>query len=415
MPAHISFFRKIHRDLSDLPSSLKRISLAFFLYSLSWGVIIPFFPLFIKSHANSYTEIGFLVGLVPLMTLLVKIPVGDLVDKISKEKVMIFSLLNYLIIGPLYAMTVTVQTMIIARVYHGIMSVGVWIPARAFVRENSPKHLEAESMGLFSASNALSTIAGSLLGAGLLTLIIIAFPAEKNPINYLFYLPAIGAVITILLLKNIPEKQTKTEPLSAAINDVVIKDKLFEKEIIDYVSEGRKGIYITALHFILNFSIGMLMMNLALTASNYNASFMQIGIIYAVFHIPFTMQFIFGDLADHIGKKKILYAGAAITAVFFSMLFLSSNIIYLFVFSLFVALGISMMAPVLEAYITDFGKGKDGEITGIYSSVESAGKLAGPITAGILSDVFRTSAGLNAPFALCTVLFLISIIIIKKL
>ena len=415
MSGHVSFFNKIHRDLTKLPSSLKKISLAFFIYNLSWGAITPFFPLFLKTHVTNYTEIGFLIGLFSLTAMIIKIPIGDLVDKISKEKVIMISLLNYLIIGPLYTLSTTIPILIFTRAYHGIASVGLWVPARAFVREHSPKHLEAESMGLFTATNALALSIGPLIGAGLLTLILFISPTEKNPIIYLFFIPPIIAIITLFIIKTIPDKQKNTEPLTTAINEVVIKDKVFEKEIIDYISEGKKGAYITILHFLFHFTVGILLMNLALTASNYNASLLQIGIIYAVFYIPFTLQFIFGDLADHIGKKKILYTGAIITTFFFTLLFFNNNIIYLFIFSLFVALGISMMGPVIESYITRFGKGNDGEITGIYSSFDSLGKMSGPIVAGILSDTFKSTAGLNAPFALCAILFFISIFIIKKL
>jgi len=386
-------YTKILRDLKSIPRPLKLLTLALCVYNFGWSIISPFISLYFHSLTINYTEVGLLFAVLPLIHVFLSMPLGELTDKIGRKKMILFALLNYLIIGPIYAFLKTFWTLVFVRIYNAFSAMLVWIPHGALVRDYSPKRKEAEVIGYSNTFLNFAAIIGNVVGGLLL------FSVVKN-IALLFLVLPVTSFATFLLVSGVPET-VKSERLSDGIKSVgkVYNLKKLKKEL----SEKR----IAALAFFNTYGAATVGMVLALFARSMGASLLQIGLIYAIYNLPFTIQFVSGDLADRFGRKKMLISGTVLTTLFFLLLFLTTHIYALFVITLFISLGISISSPVIGAYITDLGRGHQGETTGFYTSVSSVASFAAPVFAGVLSDVFS----LNAPFLLCSIMFLVATIV----
>jgi len=143
-------------ELAKLPKSVKIISLVVFIYYLGWGIAEPFLPIYFKQIFENYTSVGFVTGLLYILSLLWTLPIGDLTDKISKKKFIGLILFLYAPIGPLLLVLKNFFDFVLFRVYHSFLASSLWTCSEAYVREHSPKNKTAEAIGLFDTSSNIS-------------------------------------------------------------------------------------------------------------------------------------------------------------------------------------------------------------------------------------------------------------------
>lgn len=394
------FFEEFSMD--DISPDLKVLALAFFIYTLAWSSINPFLSIYIQRITGLYSSTGFLIGLMFLLRASIEIPLGDLVDKIGNKALNIFSLFNYLAVGLVYFFANSFLGIVFARVWNTFSSSGVWISGATQAREFSKKNKEGESMAFF---NLAWTFAG-VLGPFIAIFIVLRFPLR----TVFLTLPVTSTIAAAIIWKFVPEANEKKERMEEGLKDVIFKDKLFVKEGKDFFSD-KEDILVAFVHFIRKFNFGVMIMVLALFAQELGGELWQIALIYSIFYIPFLTRIEFGAMADDLGRKKILSIGVLFsTGVLFSI-FLINSLAMMFVLTLLLAVGISMVAPSVEGIITKLGEGWEGEITGIYRSVGSLARGIGPIVAGVIADVYS----LSHIFLLCGLLFITTIPVVWKI
>ena len=397
-------FKEMHRiekNLKKVPKSLKMLSLAFLIYTLSWGIILPFFSIYIHSIIPSYSQVGFIISLMSIAAAVVSIVMGDLIDKVGRKKIILFSFANYLIIGPLYAMTHSINMLILARIYNGVAAIGIWVPSITYVRDISPRNKRAEYIGYFYTASSISYCVGPLIGAVLVSMI---------DIKYMFYMLGVGAFAASLIIMKIPDSVKPKRSMIQGMKDVFFKDRLMGKGIKDYMKEKSLGVKITFVSFLSKMSSALLVMILALYINSIGGSLWQIGVVYFVVYLPFVFQFAFGEIADHVGAKKMLALGSVLSSVFFVALFFSTNIVSILIFAFLVGLGFAIISPVISIYISKMAGRNRGEITGIYGAIDEIAAFTGPIMAGLIADMY----GLNFAFVLAAIAMSVVVMIAAK-
>ncbi len=397
-------FKELHRiekNLNKVPKSLKMLSLAFLIYTLSWGIILPFFSIYIHSIIPSYSQVGFIISLMSIAAAVVSVVMGDFIDKVGRKKVILFSFANYLIIGPLYAMTHSINMLIVARIYNGIAAIGVWVPSITYVRDISPRNKRAEYIGYFYTASSISYCVGPLIGAVLVSMI---------DIKYLFYMLGAGAFAASLIIMKIPDSVKPKRSMIQGMKDVFFKDRFVGKGIKDYMKEKSLGVKITFVSFLSKMSSAILVMILALYINSIGGSLWQIGVVYFVVYLPFVFQFAFGEIADHVGARKMLAIGSVISSVFFAALFVSTNIVSILIFAFLVGVGFAIISPVISIYISKMAGRNRGEITGIYGAIDEIAAFTGPIMAGLVADMY----GLNFAFVFAAVAMSVVVMIAAK-
>ncbi len=394
------FFEKFSMD--DISTELKILAAAFFIYYLAWGVINPFISIYIHRITGIYSGTGFLIGFMFLLQLSVMMPLGDLVDKIGSKIITVFSFFNYMGVGLVYFFANSFVGILVARAWNTFSSSGVWISGVTLAREFSKNDKEAESMAFFNFAWTVSSVIGPLLGI----LILLLFPLRT-----VFLLLPICAVVAAAIVHGfVPEAIEKRERIGKGIKDVIFKDRVFAKEFKDLFSK-KENIMVAFIHFIRRFNFGVMTMVLALFARELGGELWQVAIIYSIFYIPFMTRIEFGAFADDFGRRKMIGIGTLLSSLVLFNLFMVNSLPIVFVLTLILAIGTSMIAPSVEGIITRIGRGWEGEATGIYQSVGSLAMGTGPIIAGIISDIYS----LNHAFLLSGLMFLTVFPVLWKL
>jgi len=186
------------------------------------------------------------------------------------------------------------------------------------------------------------------------------------------------------------------------LKEVIIKDRVFKKEITDFLHKTELIKFSIPLFFI-SFCAEFLIMSLSLFLNELGADFVLIGLIFSLFHIPVIFESYFSVVADKKGKKPIMLKGLIFGSLFFLLLFFTENIVFLFSICFFLSLCFSAIIPALQGKIIKLMPKKSiGELTGVVRSVGLFGNGLGPIVVGIISDIF----GLRFAFLLGSLIFL---------
>lgn len=367
--------------LNEIPVELKHLSFAFFIYFLAWGMIKPYISIYFYRILGTYSMTGIIVGFSFLLRVIVSPPLGDLLDKIGRKKMTIFSLANYVVVGPLYWVANSFYHLVVARIYNAFTAPGAWGGAKSMVRDISKEGKESEGMGYFYFVVNNSKVLGPLMGA--------VFVIYLNIRNLFLLLPLTGLMAALFVKYKVPET-VRGEKVRDGIKDVVTKDGVFLKEFGDYFSE-RENLKISFYHFTTKFIFGVLGMVLALFVKRIGAKIWQVGVIYSVFYLPFLTRLEFGHLADEKGGDKIIIGGSLISSAFLFVLFFVQSLVITFFLTLFISLGLAMLSSAIQGFITRMGKGREGEMTGLYQSIGSLGLGTGPLIAGFLADLYSLS------------------------
>lgn len=374
--------------------NLKILSLSFFIYFIGWGIVLPYMPIYFNNIVKNYSLVGIVFGIPFLFQTLTSIPIGDLVDKIGKKAILVVSWLQYIFLGALYANVSNIIILIVTRIYNSLSATGLWVSGISTTRQLSKDGHEAKSMGIFNTG----WLSGRVLGAIIASVLVLYIS-----LNYLFYFLSIfGFLAAIVALKELSETGKHREKLKQGVKDVVYKDHIFAKEIKDFLSEPKQA-KIAISYLLQGFIFTIMIMILSLFLDSLKGELWQIGLIYAVLYFPFIFQFELGELGDRMGRKRIILLGSVLASISFSILFFIESLGLIFIFALIVGLGIALITPCIEAYITDVSHGHEGETTGIFRTVRSLGAGIGPIIAGFISELYS----LNLVFLFAGLLILL--------
>jgi len=398
----------INKELWSLPKGIKIAGLIALIYSLGWGIADPFFNLYLKDILGSYSSVGLVIGILSFVAIILHIPLGNFMDKISTRKILkiIFTLylpfsFLLLFLGKLSFVlsSFTILLLFIAfRSYHAFISSSLWLSLSVYVRSHSPKGKTSESIALYNLIHSSAYMIGPLIGG----LIMVKYGYS------VFYTVSVFAFLALLSCFLLPN-QIKRKNLKEGVKELA-KDGFFLPEIKEYFKHKKliRFSLIPMGFYFVSTSIGML---LALFAKTLGANFLQIGLIYALFHIPILFQGIFSVVGDKQGKLNTLSTGVFIGLIVLVTMFFIKDITYLFITSIFLSITFASIIPNIEGKVTQLlPKMHLGENTGVYVASNHFGAALGPILSGVLADYL----GLNYVFLLCAFIFLLILIYIKN-
>lgn len=392
---HSTFFylHTMQRDLSKVPRGVKLVILATSVHMIAWGAILPYFPIYLNSIVNSYALVGLVFGIFSLINILFSIPVGDLSDKVKKPLLIVVALLNYPLMGMLYAYSTTVLHLVAVRIWNGFAGLFVWIPTESYLRKNSPRTETAGVFGLYGSVKNLAMVIGAAISIPLVMLF------GLNPLFLLLIpLPIIAAAILMPV-------EDYGKGFNSGIGDVLKKDGLYKKELKDFARIGFNGFSLMAFSFFILVVYNLLLVYMPLFAAELKLDLVGIALLFILMYSPYLLSFVFAEFADRYNKPKILAFGFLIGAVILVLMsFVQSASILFFALALAVSLVIALVGPIIGGMLTEITpKGKSGEITGMQFSVMAAGEFTGAFAMGIIAQYF----GIRMPFIIVGAILLL--------
>ena len=382
------FFRwtLVPAAMRALPRPIKIFSIITLIYTLGWGIIGPYLPLFFKEQLGTYTGVGLVSGLLPLFSIFWSLALGEILDKVSKRSIISFVLLLYLPLSTILLGMKTLGQFTLFRIYHSGIASAFWVAGEAYVRVHSPKGKEASAIGAWDFAGAGALTFGALLGASLIGIF------GWSLIYAVSICAGLALVASIIYL---PDHDGK--PFFPGLRSL-LKAGLLRQELRDMWA-AKKLLYVTIFAFFFLFGWTALGMVLPLFLDSIGADFIQIGLITAAYYASDFAEPLFAATKR---PRRVVFIGILISTLLFVVLFFVKNLAWAFILSVLLGFAISAVYPILLGKMGQLmPRNKVGEFSAVTYAIRGIGAGLGPIIAGLMSDLY----GLQYAFLLCGIVF----------
>ncbi len=254
---------------------------------LSFQMIFPTLPLYVKSLGGSDAVIGLVMGIFTAATLIARPTAGILLDRIGKKKVLLCGLGVFTVMVYLYGMVGSIALIILVRLGHGLGWGLAGTSTATIAAEIIPKSRFAEGMGWFSLANGLSMAFAPALGIYL---------GGLCGLRSVFLIAAAIALVSFGIGFFIKCSHRKNARLSKRL-----KVEIYEKSVIPTA----------VLMFCLTFTFGSIISFLPLYA--YSQGIKSIGVFFSVYAVVILItRPLVGKAVDRFGFDVAIIPGYAV-------------------------------------------------------------------------------------------------------
>jgi len=355
---------------------------AWFGRSTVWN----FLPVFFENNINSVFLVGILTSVPSLVTILMDIPVGNLVQR-AGEKVVIYMGFISALFPPLLFYTGLVPLFFLGKFMEGVGKAFIWNGGWSLILKSSDSDVESENISVFLLGVNLSVIIGPIIGGFLLA---------AYGFNLLFMMWTGTWLLSIGMYYVYIGTERGDESLREAVGDLERRKTYLDDwhHLKDHWLDLRKVLSLTFLYSII-FSFYWVAIPLIL--DQMNADYATMGLVFGIAALPKAFQFVFGDLADKVGEEKVI-AGMSLLLMptLFSMSLTDSQLVtggLFFLAQLFTSGIIPAVHSKFDSAIPD---NIEGEMTGFNELAKHSGQAIGPVLAGTLASVWSINASFVA-------------------
>ena len=368
--------------------------ISIFSCMLGVGIIVPILPIYTETLGAT----GFWLGAIFAgfsLTRSISMPlVGRFSDRMGRKRFISFGLLVYTLSSLGYIYASSALALVLIRIIQGFSSAMIIPISMAFIADISPAEQEGSYMSIFTIALFLGFGCGPILGG--FTKDLIGIQA-----NFLI-MGGLCLIAFFMVLIYLPRSSSIQK--SAPTMDIPFKTILQSRNIMG----------ICFYRFANAFCRGSIMTFLPIYAHNalqLNGS--QIGlVISSSILLTAILQLPFGKLADKLNRKKLVILGSIF---YFSIVpFIPYTLNFTQILTLNIILGLfgALSLPAASALIVKEGKQYGmGSTMAIFNVAMSVGLAIGPLTSGIVLDIW----GLPGVFYFCTTLGFLSTGIVAKL
>lgn len=345
-----------------------------FLMMLGFGIIIPILPYFAKGIGATPIEISILFASYNIMQFIFSPIWGALSDRVGRKPLILFGLLGFSITFVLFGLSTTYTEMLFYRIVAGIVSAAAIPTVSAMVADWFPAEERAKGMGIIGAGVGLSFVFGPAIG-GILGQYNFSYPFfASGLLAFLTFL----TVIVVLPESLPPEKRAHTvrekrrNPFEALTGPLsLMYNILFFVSLVFAGFEAVFALYIADLY--------------GLTSKDLGYMFLVMGIIAAI-----IQGGMIGRLVKTFGEPAILALGLLLYVIGFSAVSFGYNFWSFAIVLSFFGAGQGMIRATSTAMITQRTSLGQGVTSGMMSSMDSLGRIVGPLVAGFLYEIQPT-------------------------
>ncbi len=400
---HSFLYTRVHKDLKKIPKDVKTLIFGMFIYVLAWGIIDPFFSIFVNNIVQNYFITGLFFGMFFIVGAIVALPGGALADKINKIKFTVFSLFLYPILGLLYfsvpflSSAAGLVVLFVSRLFHGVIGI-FWVVEESFIREKSPKSETSATFGLYITAYRSCFVIAPLF----VIPIVLFFGLNLGNLQWLLLALIPFPILGALIISRI--KYTKGEPFVKAVKEVIVQEQVVKKEFKDLKDLGFIGYFTLLIGFFMMSIQVIVVFLIPLHAVSLNLGLIEISLLFALINLPFLFSFFFAEIADSLGKVNVIGVGFVIASIALAVIALDNSLSFVFFAAAFV-LGIivAIIQPAVNGLITDITpRVNDGEMTGLFMATLRISGFISVLLLGFLAE----SYGLHFPFMVFAFLIL---------
>ncbi|MFH1210382.1 MAG: MFS transporter [archaeon] len=383
------------KEMLNLPGPIKTIGMVSFVYTLGWAIVDPFFFIYLKQLFGDYASVGFLTALVYLLAIVWALPIGQLLNRVSGKLMLAATLVLYFPMGYLLITLTTFTQFVFLKIFNSFTAASVWVSFEDYVREHVDRKRVYEAFGLFDALISLAYVIGPILGA----LLLMRFGFK------MFFVISITSFIAFLLALTL--KDHKKENMFRGIKDTITKDGFVKKEFKD-LWRNKKLVKVELISFLFTFASTAMIMLVPLFLNEQKASYLQIGIISALYYLPSMSESYFSTLKS---KKKLAHTGIIISMLLLIGMFFISNLYVLFALVLLLSLCMTAVYSVLRGVLSNcMPKKEAGELSGVDMSIRYTAGGLGLLISGFVAQI----TGLKSVFIMMAIILSAILILSSK-
>ncbi len=329
---------------------------------LGFGLIIPVMPVLVQDVGAEEIHLGWLLAVYSAASFLVSPFWGSLSDRIGRRPVMMIGLIGFSLSFFLFGISSeSLWLMYASRILGGLFSGAATTCAIAYIADITSEENRTKGMGLAGAAIGMGFIFGPALGG------LLSYFSHVTP----FFVASGLSLITLLFTYKY---------VSESLTPEVRKKQTTEKQSRWTAFKGAlKYLYVIA--FVVSFSLAGLESTLQFfETETIGVTSVQIGWMFAV--VGVVGAIIQGGVVRRIkpGKEhRAIQIGLVTSAIGFFLIIFSSNMLTATIYLAIFAAGNSLIRPCVQSLITKKSTVGKGVASGLMSSMDSFGRILGPL------------------------------------
>lgn len=346
-----------------------------------FGVFLPIFPFLALDLGATPTATTIAMGAYSLGQLIASPFWGRLSDRVGRKPILIIGLIGGAISYLLLSRAENVETLGAARLFGGLMAgnVGAAFAAAADLADDRTR---ARNMGLLGAAVGLAFIAGPALGA----LLIGGGDADRADFERICLISASFAAAAALLALIFFRETRNAAALDSAPR---------ARRIAMLISRPALARFVAVMFFVIT-AQALMETTFGLWADvELNWGPREVGWTLAALGLGAVLLQGggAGRAARMLGERLMLLIGLVLCAAGFGGLAVTHELGTLIASMTALTLGLGLSTPALNALIAEqAGETERGAVMGLAQSASALGRVAGPLGAGAIFDVWGSAA-----------------------
>ncbi len=356
----------------DLPPEVAILTAVAFTVALGFGIVAPVIPAFARQFGVSVAAAASVISVFALMRVFGALPAGRLVDRFGEPGVMAAGIAVVAVSSVLAGFSQSFLELLVLRGSGGVGSALFSISAQALLLGSVPGSQRGRASGLFSGGFLLGGISGPALGG------LVAAWSLRAPFFIYGLLLVVPAVLAAVVLRRAPSRRRPvSQPpvrMLAALGDA-LRSRTWRAAASANLADGFAALGMR----------GALVPLFVREVLHRSAVWTGIGfLLFAALNGAALIPG--GRIADNLGRRPVVVAGCAVSAVGMMMLAVLHGP-WAFLAALAVAgFGSGLLDVAPAAMIGDIIDRGGGTLVASYQMAGDVGSVTGPVAGGILVD-----------------------------
>ena len=316
-------------------TQINRLAIVTLISTISMAAIGTIWAIYLESIFHNESYVGFILTAFTIIAMISSIMIIPYVERTSKSKIYLISLISYCISYLLFAFTKNIYLIIFLGAFLAFMSTLKLTSFGIILRDKSKDKTVSKNIGLIYTFINLSWLLGPLLAG---------FISEEYGYSKVFLLGAFFQLLAFFLFwtfsikDNRVEKRIDKNPIKLPFQFFKNKNRILVYLLSAGVSFWWALIYVYVPMHIIN--SGM---------SDKMVGYFLFGII-----IPLVLfEYLSGKIAAKQGFRKMFFIGYISLSILSFICFFIGNIYYILGILIFASVAVAMIEPTTEAYFFD--------------------------------------------------------------
>ncbi|QGA80686.1 MFS transporter [Candidatus Nanohalobium constans] len=386
-------------ELDKIPDIAKYLSAVFLFAWIGRSTVWNFLPVFFENNVESVFLVGILTSIGSAIPILLDIPVGNLVQRAGEKIVILIGLLTA-IFPPIFYYTAFTPLLFAGKLVEGAAKSLIWNGSWSLTLKSSSEENSSESISVFLLGINMAIVIGPVIGGFLIQGYGFGIPMAlwvlSSSLAVLVYYFYIGAET---------EKGLKSSTEDLLHRNTYLNDFHHLKE--NWVNLRQE----LSLIFLYSIIFSFYWLAVPLLLDQMNADFTTMGLIFGFAALSKIFQFIFGDIADKIGKHRtVRLLTVLLIPTLFAMSLVESLVLTGALFFL-ARVFTSGMSPAIHGIFDEEVPNEiEGEMTGFNELAKHIGQTIGPFFAGTVASIWSLNGSFIAASGVAGLILLASLI-----